>query len=151
MKYMEMLNCVAYENAMIKMASGMQKKAVKGDAGPAETAGKKVDEKVEEGKEKVSEGWDAFTDWAGKNQQGLWGAGTAAVTAPAIHAGLNQIPWFKQRRLLNYMLSGFGAGAAGLAGATWGPDLFASKDAKKDDKAPAKDAKTPEKKDTETT
>lgn len=139
MDYMTMLNRVAYENAMIKSASRLQKKATEGedggkedkkDTGKAEAAGKKIDEAASTVGQKVSEGWDAVKNWAANNKQGLIGAGTAAAVAPAMHYGLNQIPWFKQRRLLNYLTSGLTAAAAGGAAAQFGPGLLAKKEEK---------------------
>jgi len=147
MDYMTMLDRVAYGNAMAKWASKMQKKAEdaekktddKKDDGEKKTTGQHVDDAINKGKEVAGQAWDQFKGWAGKNQQGLIGAGTAAVAAPAIHYGLSQIPWFKQRRLLNYLTSGILAGAGGVAAGAYGPALFA----KKEETPEEKPAETP--------
>jgi len=136
MDYMTMLDRVAYGNAMAKWASKMQKKAEesekktddKKDDKGGETTGGTVDKVIDKTKQVASDAWNDFKGWAGKNQQGLIGAGTAAVAAPAIHYGLSQIPWFKQRRLLNYLTSGILAGAGGVAAGAYGPALLAKKE-----------------------
>lgn len=142
MNYQELLNRVAYENAMIKMASAMAKKAEdkdkdgKEDGGDGETVGQKVDNTLNKGKEIASNAWDSFKNWAGNNKGMLMGAGTAAVAAPAIDAGLGQIDWFKRRKLLQKLLAGGAAFGLAVPAAHFGPQLFA----KKEDEKPAADA-----------
>ena len=133
MNYQELLNRVAYENAMIKMASAMTKKAE--DEEPKETTGQKVDNAINKGKEMASNAWDSFKNWAGDNKGMLMGAGTAAVAAPAIDAGLGQIDWFKRRKLLQKLLAGAGAFGLAVPAAHFGGQLFA----KNEDEKPAAD------------
>ena len=141
MTYNEMLNRVAYENAMIKMASRMTKKAEDEE----KTIGQKTDEVLKDTKEKATGMWNDFKNWAGNNKGMLTGVGTAAVAAPAIDYGLGQIDWFKRRQLLQKLLAGFGAAGLAIPAAHFGPQLFASNDGKKDEKKdekPAADAAT---------
>lgn len=147
MDYQKLLNQVAYENAMIKMASRMAKKAGDGeDNAPktetgskaAEVAGKAGDA-VEGAKEKISQGWDAFKNWAGNNKGMLMGAGTAALAAPAIDYGLGQIDWFKRRQLIQKLLAGASAFGLAVPAAHFGGQLFA----KNEDEKPADGTQAP--------
>ena len=132
MNYQELLNRVAYENAMIKMASAMTKKAEDEKKAPetktgekaAEVAGKAGDAAEGIGN-KMSEGWDSFKNWVGNNKGMLTGVGTAAVAAPAIDAGLGQIDWFKRRKLLQKLLAGAGAFGLAVPAAHFGGKLLA--------------------------
>lgn len=148
MNYQELLNRVAYENAMIKMASAMIKKAedeekkapeTKTGEKAAEVAGKAGDVAENVGN-KISEGWNSFKNWAGNNKGMLMGAGTAAVAAPAIDAGLGQIDWFKRRKLLQKLLAGAGAFGLAVPAAHFGGQLFAKSD---DKEKPAEDTQAP--------
>ena len=143
MNYQELLNRVAYENAMIKMASAMTKKAEDkdkdGKEDSTETTGQKVDKAIDKTKEVASNAWDSFKNWAGNNKGMLMGAGTAAVAAPAIDAGLGQIDWFKRRKLLQKLLAGAGAFGLAVPAAHFGGQLFA----KKEDEKPADGTQAP--------
>ena len=124
MNYTEMLNRVAYENALIKQAS-LTKKAdetkqpaetAETETEVTETAGDKakniVDKTVETGKGL----WDNFKGWAKENQQGLVGAGVTAATLPAAYFGLGAIPELRRRRLLHLLATAATAAPVAVAG-----------------------------------
>ena len=153
MDYYKMLNCVAYQNAMIKMAYSMGDEKKKKSETTESTTNESVDEGAtggttggsasggnaggnagggaaggntttnnEEPRDEEEEGpnfWKNPGDWFEANKPMVGGVaagfGAGVPTAALSYYGLSQIPYFKQRRLLNMLLSGLGGAAAGGA------------------------------------